>query len=127
MNERRRFHRVGFTAKSELRHLDTIYRGQLKNISLNGALIRFDEGIIVPIGCEYSLSIYLEGEDTPLRLIAEVICATCALAGVKFLYYEPETETRLYRLLERVSTEPDKLKGELKLIRKHIAEYLRAH
>jgi hypothetical protein len=127
MLERRQFHRVGFTARSELKHHEDIYRGHLDNISLNGALVRFDEGIIVPRGGEYILTVDLEEEEAPLQLTSEVVCATCALAGLKFVYYGPETETRLYRLLERVSTEPGKLRGELEIIRQHFADYLLSH
>jgi len=123
MMERRQFHRVRFTAKSELRLHDTIYRGHLKNISLNGALVGFEQGIIVPKASEYILTINLEGEDAPLRIITEVVCATCALAGIKFVYYEADTQARLYHLLERVSTEPYKLKSELEIIRKHFVDY----
>ena len=121
--EKRKFHRVQLTAKSMLTHKNVIYRGQLENISLNGALVRFDLGIIVPQGVEYNLAIYLESEDTPLLLNVEVVCSTCAMAGVKFLSYEDDTLIRLHNLLEKISPAPDKLRTELEIIRILFANY----
>ena len=48
--QQRWFHRVLFTAKSEVTFDDVISKGQLENISLNGALVSFEKEIAVNRG-----------------------------------------------------------------------------
>ncbi len=125
MFKRRQFHRVRFVAKSELRQHDTIYQGHLENISLNGALVRLNKDTMVPLDGEYVLTIFPEGEDTPLRLASEIIYANCALVGFKFVSHDTDNRARLYHLLEELTTEPDNLRSELERIRGYFTDYLR--
>jgi c-di-GMP-binding flagellar brake protein YcgR len=106
MVERRKFQRVRLTAKCMLSHHDDIYRGQLENISLNGALVRFERAVIVPVG-QYDLTVYLEGDDTPLQLIVKIVCATNLLTGIRFVSCEADSETRLSQLVEKLTLGPD--------------------
>jgi len=115
MYEKRRFHRIRFMVKSELTHNDIDYLGRLENISLNGALISFSDGVVVPLGEECILTVHLEDEDTPLRLGVEVIHSNFTMIGIKFTATNVETRLRLRKLLERLTTEPDKLSRELQL------------
>ncbi|KAF0216288.1 MAG: type IV pilus assembly [Geobacteraceae bacterium] len=116
MIEQRRFHRVRFTAKSELNHNDITYQGQLENISLSGALVSCIDGIIVPQGEECTLTVYLDWENLPLRLVVEIIHASFTMVGMKFVSCDADTKGRLYKLMERVTTEPDRLRNELRLL-----------
>ncbi len=116
MIEKRRFHRVRFTANSVLAHDGITYRGQLENISLSGALVSFSDGIIVPQGDECILTVYLEDEGTPLRFMVEVMHSSYTMAGIKFVSFDADTKVRLYKLMERMTTEPGKLRDELQLL-----------
>jgi c-di-GMP-binding flagellar brake protein YcgR len=116
--DKRQFHRVRFTAISELINNNITYRGQLENISLNGALVSFSDGVIVPQDDECILSVFLEGEDTPLRFVVKVIYSNFTMIGIKFVSEDTETRERLYNILARLSTEKQKLAYERKALEK---------
>ena len=116
MFEKRRFHRVRFTAACELTHNDISYKGQLENISLNGALVSFNDGLIVPQDDECILMVYLEGENSPLRLGVRVIYSNFTMIGVKFVLMDAGCRERLNNLVASLSGEPEKLSDELKLL-----------
>jgi len=116
MLEKRRFHRIRFTAASELTHNDITYKGQLENISLNGALLSFSDGVIIPQDEECILTVCLEGEKDLLRLLVKVIYSNFTMIGIKFVTVEGETRERLYKLMARLSNEPDKLIQERQLL-----------
>jgi c-di-GMP-binding flagellar brake protein YcgR len=116
MLEKRRFHRVRFTAPSELTHNDITYKGQLENISLNGALLSFSEGVIIPQDEECILTVHLEGENDLLRMVVKVIYSNFTMIGIKFASVDAETRERLYMLMARLSNEPEKLTQERQLL-----------
>lgn len=125
MTESRKFHRIRLSAKSTLSHQDVIYLGNLENFSLNGALVRLKPPIILPQGGGYILTIYIDEEDVPLRLVVEVVSAGHDLAGLKFISCDADTATRLGLLVEQLASESDPLKSDHERIRQHLAEYLR--
>jgi hypothetical protein len=125
MAEQRQFHRVNFTAKSSLNDNDVHYTGHLENISLNGALVSLNDGIIVLQGDEYLLSIYLKDDEHPIRVKVEVVHSFLTMLGLKFITTDSSTRQRLYELLEKISSEPDKLKTEMERIQGHLARFLR--
>jgi len=108
MIEKREFHRVRFSAKSDLAHNEITYQGQLENISLNGALISFNDGVVVPEEEECILTIHLEDEETPLRVGVKVIHSNFTMIGIKFNTYDDMAWERLCNLMERLSAETDK-------------------
>ena len=116
MLEKRRFHRVRFTAASELTHNDITYKGQLENISLNGALLSFSDGVIVPQDEECILTFCPEGESVPLRLMVKTIYSNFTIIGIIFASVDSETLERLYKMMERLSNEPGKLPLERQLL-----------
>jgi hypothetical protein len=122
MSEKRRFHRIRFTVKSELTHNDINYLGRMENISLSGALISFSDGVVIPCDEECILIIHLENEDTPLRLKVMVIHSNFTMIGVKFTHSDVETRLRLRRLMESLHEEPDMLNRELQLFDRECAE-----
>ena len=116
MLEQRLFHRVRFRAECVLNHKNITYRGQLENIAFNGALVSFNEGLIVPQGAECTFMIYLEGEDSPLRFNVEIIHSMFTMVGITFAPYDANTKARMYELMKAVTAEPEKLKQELQLL-----------
>jgi len=125
MTEKRKFPRVRLASKGMLSKDETNYQGKLENISLNGALVRFDQCVIVPPGGGYNLTVYIDGEDAPLQLVVEVIFATYSLVGVKFVSWEGDAETRLRLLVERITSELDGQRLEQENLRKNLTDYLR--
>jgi hypothetical protein len=83
--------------------------GHLENISLNGALISFSEGVVIPRDENCTLTVYLEDENTPLRLLIGVIHSNFTMIGIKFVSKEAETQERLHSLIERLTTGQENL------------------
>lgn len=125
MTEKRAFHRVQFSSKTILSHQDSIHIGRMENISMNGALIRFDHGTFLPTGREYGLTFYIDGEGAPLQLKAEVMCVAFAMVGIKFISYNADTNVRLANLIEELSSDPDLAGAEHERSRRRFANYLR--
>jgi c-di-GMP-binding flagellar brake protein YcgR len=125
MIERRQYPRVGLTTKSVLRYRDADYRGQLENISIRGALVRLEQSVVLSLGGEYILTIYIEDESTPLQLIVEVVCATPCFAGLKFVSSNAETAARLEQLVRELTPDPKSTVAGPDTIRLHLENYLR--
>ena len=126
MIEQRQFHRVKMTEKCTLTYQGTIYQGELENISLNGAVISIPCDVPIQIGAICLLTVYLKGEVNPLRLNVEVIHSNLAMLGMRFVPLDECGQNRLVHLVEKFTTEPEKLVTELEAIKWHIANYLRA-
>ncbi|HEX9022349.1 MAG TPA: PilZ domain-containing protein [Geobacteraceae bacterium] len=116
MLEKRRFHRVRFKSACEMIHNTISYRGQLENISLNGALVSFSDGVIVPQDDECLLKLYLEGERGDLQMTVKVIYANFTMVGVKFSSMDGGSRERLIRLVAALSDDPAKVAQEQKLL-----------
>ena len=123
MIDRRQFHRVQLSSKTILSNNDSNYQGQLENISMTGALVRIEHGTFLPKGSEYGMSVYIDGEDAPLQLNVEVVCVNFALAGIKFVSFKADSGTRLAKLIERFSSEPDVVMAEHERFRRLFAGY----
>ena len=121
--EQRWFHRVLFTAKSVVTFDDVIFKGRLENISLNGAMISFENDITVNRGDKCFLTIYPEGESQPIRIITEVVRFLRNMVGIKFVAIDAETQFCLYELVKRVSTEPENLDAESDRLKECFVNY----
>ena len=126
MIEHRRFHRVKLAEKCALSYQDTIYQGELENISLNGAVVSFADNAAIPMGAICLLTLFLTGEINPLKLNVEVIHSNLDILGMRFVPLDEYGQNRLVHLVQSFTTEPDKLITELEAIKWHIAKYLRA-
>jgi len=104
MNEQRQYNRVRFSAKCSLSHNNISYMGHLENISENGALISFSDGVVIPRDDSCSLTIYLEDENSPLHVLIEVVHSNFTMIGIKFSSKDVEKQERLHNLIERLTT-----------------------
>ena len=120
MTENRKFHRVKFS--SVISQEDFIHHGQLVNISMGGALISLGHGSLMPFDNEYDLTIYIEGDEFPLQFTAELVSVTFALAGMKFIAFDDDTETRLAELVEKLAFMTDAVKDDQVKIRRRFSE-----
>jgi len=123
--EKREFHRVQLSSKTILSRNGNNYLGQLENISMTGALVRFEHGALLPIGSEYDMTVIVDGEDAPLQLNVEVICFTFAMAGIKIVSFKADSGARLAKLIESISSEPDIEMAEREKVRRLFANYYR--
>ena len=124
--QQRWFHRVLFTAKSVVELDDIILKGQIENISLNGALISFEKDITVNRGDKCFLTIYPEGESRPIRIIAEVVRFLRNMVGIKFVAMDAETQSYLYELVKKVTTEPEDMEVASARLKEYFANYFAA-
>jgi hypothetical protein len=125
MSEKRKFHRIPFTAKTLLNFQNEVHQGQLENISMNGALVRLTHGTDLHVGDVYDVEIFLDYEDNPLQLQADVRCINFAMAGMKFISFTNDTEARLRLLIDSLSSNPHSLHSEQERIRRRLADYFR--
>jgi hypothetical protein len=125
MIEKRKFHRVKLSTRIILRQNNILHHGQLENISKSGALVRLEPDTYFSKESEYDVSVYLDGEETPLHFRAELVNITFGMAGIKFVAYDSETETRLDVLMELLSSEVDMAMVERKKYLRRLAEDFR--
>ncbi|HBG08230.1 MAG TPA: hypothetical protein DDY22_22460 [Geobacter sp.] len=126
MRELRRFQRVAFPYRIELACSGRSYQGTLENLSLNGALVELDDRISVPAGQPCTLCIHSEEEaetNSPLQMGAEAIHGSSSLIGMRFAACDDETRGRLLLLVERITSDPDRLEHDLDRIRAYLADY----
>jgi len=115
MNEKRRYQRIRLEAKCSLTHNNITYLGKLENISLNGALISFNDGLIIPKDDRCSVTIYLDGLKAPIKSDVSVIHSNFTMLGIKFTSIDATLMEVLDNLVERPTSgqgDPDKNAGE---------------
>ena len=121
--QQRLFTRVLFTAKSTGTLDGVILTGKIENISLNGAMISFENGINFKCGDNCFLTIYPEGESYPIRIIAEVVRFLRNMVGIKFVTIDDENQRCLYELVKRVATEPENMDEQRERMKQYFANY----
>jgi len=125
MIDKRHFQRVHLSSKIILSNNDSIYQGQLENISMSGALIRFGHDTFLSKCSKYDLTVTIEGEDAPLQLAVEIVFVTFAMAGIKFVSFKTDSGIRLAKLIERFSSEPDVVMAEHERVRRLFTGYFK--
>jgi hypothetical protein len=110
--QQRRFHRVTFSAPSDLTHQEMTYQGRVENVSLKGALISADECIMIPLGERCQLSIFAREGEPPIVLTAQVVHSFFSMIGVRFVSFAEGDENRMFELMERITSEPETLRDE---------------
>jgi len=124
--QQRLFRRVLFTAKSVATVDDVIFKGQIENISLNGALISFEKDISVNRGDKCFLTIYPESDSKPIRIIAEVVRFLRNMVGIKFVAIDAESKSCLCELVKRLTTEHENMNAEIDKLKKYFDNYFYA-
>jgi len=84
MKEKRKFQRIRCGSKCSLTHCNITYLGRLVNISMDGALIGFNEGLVIPNNEKCVLTIYSDELKTPLKSEVMVIHSNFTMVGIKF-------------------------------------------
>jgi hypothetical protein len=122
MTEKRKSHRVKLSTRIIFSQEDAIQHGQLENISMSGALISLEKDTYLPQGSGHDLTLYIEGEEFPLQFGIEVVCHSFGVVGIRFLSYEDDTETRLAKLMEKLSAESSMESSEQEKSKRRLTE-----
>lgn len=107
----RRFHRITYTPSAVFSCNNLSYEGRLVNISLQGAMVSANEGLMASPGDRCTIAFTPEASPDQLLIYGEVVHAFYSMAGIKFLL-SAEEGMQIYRLLEGMTPEPERLKQE---------------
>ncbi len=113
MDDKRYFSRINFTAKSQIDIDDKVYSGELLDLSLRGALLKFEEQISAKMNDRCTLTINLHSSDIKLIFDAELVHIRENNLGFKFIREDVGTMTHLRNLLSLNVGDYDKITNEL--------------
>ncbi len=99
-NERRRFTRISFDAKTELKSGDNTFHVSLVDVSFNGILVRSDTPLALDIGHEVEATIHLLGNDVAIRTPATLAHKREQEYGFLIENLDIDSLTLLRRLVE---------------------------
>lgn len=113
MNEKRYFSRINFTAQSQIEIDEKVYSGDLLDLSLRGALLKYKEQIPIKMNDICTLTIHLHSSDIKLIFDAELVHIYQNNLGFKFMSEDVGTMTHLRNLLSLNVGDYDKITDEL--------------
>lgn len=113
VDEKRYFSRINFTAKSKIEFNDKTFAGELLDLSLRGALLRFENKIPLKKNDHCTLIIHLHSSDIKLIFEAVLVHIHQNNLGFKFISEDVGTITHLRNLLSYNIGDYDKITEEL--------------
>jgi hypothetical protein len=113
--ERRRFHRILFDAKTTLAHGGKDFRTEAEDVSLNGALVKRPEGWNGVVGDDVTISIQLDDEQT-ITMQTIVAHAETEHLGLRCHHIDMDSITHLRRLVELNLGDTELLERELEAL-----------
>ena len=113
MDEKRNFSRINFTASTQVEFNDSIYEGELLDLSLRGALLSLKDQVPLKMKDRCTLIICLHSSDIKLIFEAELTHIHKNNMGFKFLGEDVGTMTHLRNLLSLNVGDYDKITDEL--------------
>ncbi len=121
--ERRRFTRIAFDAKTELVQGERSWPVELIDISLHGLLLKESGQLNASKGQEYMAVVQLAGEEIELHLPVRLVHVHTPYLGMECKAMELESISHLRRLVELNLGDADLLDRELE----HLVEQLDSH
>lgn len=100
MTEQRNYRRINFRTEADVTLKNSIYRCDLVDLALQGALFRSERELSLPLGSQVPLSIYLPETSIRMEFIGELIHQNGQFYGFIFTSEEAESMAHLRRLLE---------------------------
>lgn len=98
--ERRRFTRINFDAKTELKNAESTYSVALVDVSFNGILVKSDIPLALEIGDQVEATIHLLGDDIAIRTPATLAHRREQEYGFLIENLDIDSLTLLRRLVE---------------------------
>ncbi|MCW8887344.1 MAG: PilZ domain-containing protein [Motiliproteus sp.] len=111
--ERRRFTRISFDAKTELKQGDTVWPVELVDISLHGLLVKQPEDLVADMGELFNVTVHLAGDEIELHLPVHLVRISPPYLGLECNAVELESISHLRRLVELNLGDPALLDREL--------------
>ncbi|RYV03288.1 PilZ domain-containing protein [Shewanella sp. OPT22] len=119
MNDRRKFSRVLFNAQAKIVQLPKLWKTQVLDISLNGALIQLPENFEIN-DSSYTLTLSLMDSNVEISMQTQVVYSGNNNIGLCCVEIDVDSMGHLKRLVELNSGSTDLLHRELpQFIREH--------
>ncbi|MCF6268053.1 MAG: PilZ domain-containing protein [Desulfuromusa sp.] len=100
MTEQRNYRRINFKTEADISIDNGIFRCDLVDLALQGALFRYEGELPLPPGSQASLSIYLPDTSIRMEFLGELIHQHENFYGFIFTSEDSESMGHLRRLLE---------------------------
>ena len=110
--DNRRFSRVLFSGPVQLKNADTLYTGQLHDLSLKGALLKFESATELEPGQSFQLQFQLNESGVDLFMDVTVAHLNGSCVGVRCDNIDIDSASHLRRLLELHLGDADLLSRE---------------
>lgn len=111
--DNRRFSRVLFSGPVQLKNADSVYTGQLQDLSLKGALLKLDTATTLQSGQSFQLQFQLNESGVDLFMDVTVAHLHGSSVGVRCIKIDIDSASHLRRLLELNLGDSDLLSREL--------------
>jgi|SaaInlStandDraft_1057018.scaffolds.fasta_scaffold04743_5 hypothetical protein len=112
MTEHRKFTRVPFIATADIIKNDVNLEAELIDLSLQGALLKFNSLGEIQLNDELNLKLKLN-EQLSLSFLGKVVHHHDSCWGIKFMAEDLDSFTHLRKICEQNSVDPDHITGEL--------------
>lgn len=100
MTEQRNYRRLNFSSEADITIDNAVYRCDMVDLALQGALYRSERKLSLPLGGRTPLSIYLPETQIRMQFIGELIHQHGNFYGFLFVSEDDESIAHLRRLLE---------------------------
>lgn len=112
-HEKRHFPRIPFQAPVQIKNLDGDWNTQLKDLSLNGALIERPESWSGNVHDLFMIRLILPNSDVEIRMEVTVAHVEEQTIGLHCKHIDLDSITHLRRLVELNTGDPELLKRQL--------------
>ncbi|MDX2478703.1 MAG: PilZ domain-containing protein [Desulfuromusa sp.] len=100
MTEQRNYQRINFRTEADISTEDSVYRCDLVDLALQGALFKSERELPLLLGTHTALSIYLPDSSVRMEFTGELIHQRGKFYGFIFTSEDTESMGHLRRLLE---------------------------
>jgi len=115
MTEQRSYQRINFLTEADVTIGNDIYRCDLVDLALQGALFRSEQELPLSLGGQVLLHIYLPETSVKMQFLSELIHHRGNFYGFIFTAEDTESMGHLRRLLELNFGDAEQAEGEFNL------------
>ena len=115
VKDRRRFTRIPFTFKTEMKVGDTSYvTDEISNISIGGCSLGIEKDLKVGTSCEIIIRLSGDSSELNVSIRGEIIRCQDGIVAVKFTGIDPDSLFHLQNIIRYNSADPDIIEQEIK-------------